>query len=49
VRKLFFALLLFLGFSLPLPPPSEAGRSDEGERLDVLFTNDVQGYIEPCG
>ena len=24
-------------------------RGEEARRLSFLFTNDVQGYIEPCG
>lgn len=31
--------------------PAANGSAEEGEpiRLTVLFTNDVHGYIEPCG
>ena len=49
MRKGLAALLLSLSFALSLSSPSWASRRDEGVRLDILFTNDVQGYIEPCG
>ena len=38
------AALLALAL-LFLPAPAAAGPA----RLVLLFTNDVQGYIEPCG
>jgi hypothetical protein len=28
---------------------SSVGAGSEPRRLTLLFTNDVQGYIEPCG
>jgi hypothetical protein len=28
---------------------SAVGAGSEPLRLTILFTNDVQGYIEPCG
>ncbi len=49
MRKALAALLVSLGCALLLPFSSGAARRDEGVRLDILFTNDVQGYIEPCG
>jgi len=43
-------LLTFLTL-LSVLSPGEVGRAegDKPIRLTVLFTNDVHGYIEPCG
>jgi len=43
--KRLFPLLLAV---LLLPAPA-SGADDGPHRLTVLFTNDVHGYIEPCG
>ena len=42
------ALLLFL-FAPSLLSPVTANAAAEPVRLTVLFTNDVHGYVEPCG
>ena len=43
-------LLTFLMLLFALLPVADCS-AEEGEpiRLTVLFTNDVHGYIEPCG
>lgn len=43
-------LLTFITLMFALFPVAD-GSAEEGEpiRLTVLFTNDVHGYIEPCG
>ena len=45
--RLLLAFLMLLSALFPVAD----GSAEEGEpiRLTVLFTNDVHGYIEPCG
>jgi 2',3'-cyclic-nucleotide 2'-phosphodiesterase (5'-nucleotidase family) len=43
-------LLTFLTLLSVLSPVAAARAEGDGSiRLTVLFTNDVHGYIEPCG
>ena len=42
------AVLTLLAAALLLPPADAAARPAP-LRLLLLFTNDVQGYVEPCG
>lgn len=45
MKRLFIILLA----ALLLPAPA-SGADDKGtRRLTILFTNDVHGYVEPCG
>ena len=46
VRLLFTFLTLLTVLS---PGTAGGAGEDESIRLTVLFTNDVHGYIEPCG
>ena len=39
----------FLILGLLLPGPSAAAGSGPLHKLTILFTNDVHGYVEPCG
>lgn len=43
------ALLSFLAAALLVLPPGIAPARPAPLRLLLLFTNDVHGYIEPCG
>jgi 2',3'-cyclic-nucleotide 2'-phosphodiesterase (5'-nucleotidase family) len=40
---------LFLVLAAVLPLPTAAAAPGETATLNILFTNDVHGYIEPCG
>ena len=40
--------LPLIALAAALLAPS-AGASEEPRRLKILFTNDVHGYLEPCG
>lgn len=43
--KARLAAVLAVALSAALILPARAGSS----RLTILFTNDVRGYVEPCG
>jgi 2',3'-cyclic-nucleotide 2'-phosphodiesterase (5'-nucleotidase family) len=47
MRRLFIPLAAFLLTPLLFFPFRAA--ANEPRHLTLLFTNDVQGYIEPCG
>jgi 2',3'-cyclic-nucleotide 2'-phosphodiesterase (5'-nucleotidase family) len=47
VRAALAAFFLALAAGLPLQAAAAAPR--EPVTLNILFTNDVHGYIEPCG
>jgi 2',3'-cyclic-nucleotide 2'-phosphodiesterase (5'-nucleotidase family) len=43
------AAAFFLVLAAGLPLPAAAAAPGEPVTLNILFTNDVHGYIEPCG
>jgi hypothetical protein len=43
------AVLSFLAAALFILPPGIAAARPTPLRLLLLFTNDVHGYVEPCG
>ena len=47
MRKVTFAVIALL--VLLHPPLPDAAAGNEVARITFAFTNDVQGYIEPCG
>jgi len=49
MKETVLAVLCLVGSLLLPPPPAAAGEGGGGVHLEILFTNDVQGYIEPCG
>ena len=44
MKRLLPALVLSL-----LLPASAGAENGAARRLSILFTNDVHGYVEPCG
>lgn len=41
--------LSFLVLAACLPLPTAAAAEGETVTLNILFTNDAHGYLEPCG
>jgi len=52
VKEIRFFLLIIIGLGVIFAAPIIHGqdvKAQSAARLDVFYTNNVEGYLEPCG
>lgn len=48
--KFLFLAIISLGLVLAAPAVYRQGAKAQGAgRMDIFYTNNVEGYLEPCG
>ncbi len=52
VKEVGFFLLVIIGLGLVFAVPGIHGQDAKAQgtaKLDIYYTNNVEGYLEPCG